>query len=128
MVTAEYLRPIERRVLAMRRDGIATPEIATRFRRSPDYVRRLVAWTEFDRTPTPEQSGPSPIARRVAALRAEGETYEQIGRRFKRSPRFIRQVEGLAQVVHGETSKLVSRGADLLTATAGKAREAAEAR
>jgi hypothetical protein len=32
----------------------------------------------------------------VLAMRAAGETHEEIGLRFRRSPRSIRQIEGLA--------------------------------
>lgn len=125
---SERLRPVERRVLAMHRHGIGTPEIADRFRRSPQHVKRVIEWTGIKRAQTPERRHPRAIEQRVVTLRDAGETYEQIGGRFKRSPRFIRQVEGLTHVVNGTTTTLVEHGAELLKDAAGQARDAATAR
>jgi hypothetical protein len=38
-----------------------------------------------------------PIERRILAWRAQGASYAEIGARFRRSPAFIRQVEGIAR-------------------------------
>ncbi len=92
----DHLRPIERRVLAMRDQGLNYEQIGARIRRSPEHVARIVQWTEIPRSGRPPTRTPRPIESRVLALRARGETHEQIGRRFRRSARFIRQVEGLA--------------------------------
>ncbi len=92
----EYLRPIERRVLAMREEGLDNAEIAQRIRRSPQHVERILQWTEIPRSGPPRRRSPRAIEKRVLALRAAGETHEQIGQRFRRSAGFIRQVEGLA--------------------------------
>jgi hypothetical protein len=95
----EHLRPIERRILAMQDDGLDAAEIAARIRRSPDHVERIVAWTEIPRSGPPLRRSPRPIERRVLALRADGESHERIGERFRRSGGFIRRVEGLAHYV-----------------------------
>lgn len=92
----EHLRPIERRVVAMRDEGLTTDEIGRRFKRSPAHVERMLAWTTIPRSGPPVRRSPRAIEQRVLALRAVGETHAQIGERFRRNPRFIRQVEGLA--------------------------------
>ncbi len=92
----DNLRPIERRVLAMRDQGLDHAEIGKRIRRSPEHVERILQWTEIPRSGPPRRRNPRPIENRVLALRAAGETHEQIAARFRRSPAFIRQVEGLA--------------------------------
>jgi hypothetical protein len=92
----EHLRPLERRVLALQEDGHDVDEIARRFKRSPEHVERILNWAEIPR------SGPSPRLanrakeRRILALRHEGEDHSDIGERFRRSPEFIRRVEGFA--------------------------------
>ena len=53
-----------------------------------------------------------PLERRVLHLRASGESHERIGERFKRSGRFIRQVEGLAH--YKESMRLLSRASEEL--------------
>ena len=92
----QHLRPIERRVLAMLDEGLDEVQIAERIRRSPEHVLRIIAWTEIPRRGVSPRRSPRPIESRVLALRAQGETHEQIARRFRRSTAFIRQVEGLA--------------------------------
>lgn len=92
----DHLRAIERRVLAMRDQGLDNAQIGDRIKRSSQHVERIVRWTEIPRSGPPQKRVPRAIESRVLALRAEGETHEEIGRRFRRSPRFIRQVEGLA--------------------------------
>jgi DNA-binding CsgD family transcriptional regulator len=93
----EHLRPLERRVLKLRDDGHEVDEIARRLKRSPEHVERVIGWAEMI-----PRSGPPPgVAnrakeRRVLALRSEGETHAEIAERFRRSPEFIRQMEGLA--------------------------------
>lgn len=91
-----HLRPIERRVLAMRDEGQSVSEIAGRIKRSPGHVERMIVWTGIPRSGPAQRRSPRPIERRVLALRARGETHAEIGRRLRRSPRYVRQVEGLA--------------------------------
>ncbi len=97
----QTLRPVERRILIMRDEGVTIEEIARRFRRSPTHVARVIEWTRIPRSRSPVKRTPRAIERRVLALRAGGESYEQIGQRFRHSARFIRQVEGLAHFKRG---------------------------
>jgi len=97
----EMLRPVERRILMMRDEGVAIEEIARRIRRSPALVARMIEWTEIPRSGFPVKRKPRAIEQRVLSLRASGESYEQIGQRFNRGARFIRQVEGLAHFRRG---------------------------
>jgi DNA-binding CsgD family transcriptional regulator len=92
----DNLRPLERCVLAMRDDGLSTDEISRRIKRSPGHVERIIAWTELPSRRSAPRVAAKAFERRVLALRARGESYEQIGGRFRRSPGFIRRVEGLA--------------------------------
>ena len=91
-----HLRPLERCVLAMHAEGVAVGEIARRIRRSPAHVERIMAWTELPRSGPARRTSARALERRVLKLRARGESYDQIGHRFKRSARSIRQIEGLA--------------------------------
>ncbi len=97
----QTLRPVERRILIMRDEGVSIEEIARRIRRSPAHVTRIIEWTQIPRSRSPVKRTPRAIEQRVLALRAGGESYEQIGQRFRRSARFIRQVEGLAHFKRG---------------------------
>jgi transcriptional regulator len=90
------LRPIERRILAMRNRGVAVEEIAERLRRSPQHIERIIDWTEIPRSEDRPARSVRPFEQRVLKLRADGESHERIGERFRRSPGFIRRVEGLA--------------------------------
>ena len=84
-------------MLALRDEGVAVEEIARRFKKGPDHVERVLQWTQIPRDRAPQRSGGlSPIERRVLALRAENESYDEIGRRFKRSADHIRRVERYA--------------------------------
>lgn len=93
------LRPIERRILAMRDEGLSDDEIARRLNKRPESVKRIAEWTRL-----PGRNGPvdhdgllTPMQQRVVDMRAEGLGHAEIGERFRRSERFIRQVEGLAR-------------------------------
>ncbi len=93
---AEHLRPLERRVLAMRDAGHGIDAIAEAFRRTPDHIRRIIAWTDSPRSGPPERRYPRALESRVLALRGDGESHEQIAERFGASPGFIKRIEGLA--------------------------------
>ncbi|HJQ96509.1 MAG TPA: hypothetical protein VJ935_12485 [Acidimicrobiia bacterium] len=91
------LRPVERRMLALRAEGIEVEEIARRFRRSPEHVERVLTWTQIPRVQEPDRpEGLRPIERRVLAMRGQGLSYDEIGRRFNRGPDHIRRVERYA--------------------------------
>jgi DNA-binding CsgD family transcriptional regulator len=96
-----HLRPVERRVLAMQDEGVHIDEIARRIDRSPAHVERMISWTEIPRNGRGQRTTPTAIERSVLRLRAEGESHAEIARRFKRSPKYIRQVEGLAHYTQG---------------------------
>jgi DNA-binding CsgD family transcriptional regulator len=97
---SQYLRPIERRVLALREEGLDTAEIGRRFRRSPDHIERIIAWSDIPRTRLPSRSGLSPIERSVKRMRGDGLSYEEIGQRLRHSPDHIIRLEGHAELRH----------------------------
>jgi len=107
-IDIENLRPIERRVLDMHRDGMEIDEIATRFNRSPEFVERLIGWTDIPRRGSTRDRYLTPRQRRVLDLRNEGESHGEIAARFKKTERYIRQVEGLAHFKEGQ--RLLSGG------------------
>lgn len=113
------LRPIERRILTMRDQGVSVEEIGDRLRRSPEFIERVIGWTDIPRSGRGKSAHLSPLESRVLALSAEGEDHETIGRRFNRSGRFIRQVEGLAHY---------RKGLRLISGAATEARRARQAR
>ncbi len=91
------LRPVERRILRLVEAGVDDAEIARRFRRSPEWVARVRRLAQYPRNGMHLQGDVlRPLERRVLRWRAAGAEYEQISNRFRRSPRFVRQVESLA--------------------------------
>lgn len=92
----ENLRPLERCVLSMRDEGLAFDEIGRRIKRSPEQVERIIGWTQLPLRQAAPGLAARALERRVLALRASGESYDQIAGRFRRSADFIRRVEGLA--------------------------------
>jgi DNA-binding CsgD family transcriptional regulator len=93
------LRPIERVVRRLVDSGVEPAEVAWRLRRSPRSVKQILQLSTraqtAARTPVPPQTL-RPLERRILAWRAEGASYAEIGARFRHSPAFIRQVEGIA--------------------------------
>ena len=106
----EHLRPMERRVLSMADEGVEIAEIAKRIRKTPDRVESIIAWTDIPRSRPTSRRSPSPVESRVMALLSEGETHEQVGQRFRKSARYVRQVAGLAHYRQG--TELLSRNRD----------------
>jgi DNA-binding CsgD family transcriptional regulator len=97
MVENDSLRPLERRVLRLVRDGVDDTEIARRFRRSPEFVRRVIVYTGLPRAgATPEAGALRPVERRILKWLAGGSDHAEIGRRFRRSSRHIERIEQLA--------------------------------
>lgn len=94
------LRPLERRVLRLVDEGVGEVEIARRFRRSPEMIRRIIAMTRLPRTADAHAArgeGLRPLERRVLRWRDRGAAYTEIGPRFRRSPAFVERVEVLAR-------------------------------
>lgn len=92
----DHLRPVERRVLALRGSGLSVEEIADAFKRSPDHIGRIIEWTSIPRNGPPPNRKPRALEQRVLSLRGEGESHAAIAGRFNKTPGFIKQVEGLA--------------------------------
>ena len=95
MTDTTLLRPIERRILSMRAEGLAVDEIAGRLKRSPAHIERMIRWTDTPRSGDPYKYSAA-LETRVLDLRREGLDHEEIGRRFKRGAANIRQIEALA--------------------------------
>ena len=93
--TVEHLRPLEKRVVAMRDSGLEHAEIGRRISSSPEHVARILTWVDIPRSKTAYRA-PSALERRVLDMRAGGEDHASIADKFGRGERFIRQVEGLA--------------------------------
>jgi DNA-binding CsgD family transcriptional regulator len=94
------MRPLERRILRLVDEGVDEEEIARRFRRSPDMIRRVIAMARLPRVTeaqTPRGEGLRPLERRVLRWREGGAAYAEIGPRFRRSPAFAERVELLAR-------------------------------
>ena len=104
----ENLRPIERRVLDMHREGVVLDEIATRFKKSPEFVERLISWTEIPRAGKAGGRKLTPLERRVLDMRSGGESHGEIASKFRKGEAYIRQVEGLAHFKEG--LRLLTRG------------------
>ena len=92
------LRPIERRILRLVDDGVDDVEIGRRFRRSPQWVAQVRRLAQHPRSGVHIQGDVlRPLERRVLRWRAAGAEYDQMSPRFRRSPKFLQQVELLAQ-------------------------------
>ena len=103
MVSDGRLRPIERRMRRLVAEGVTDAEIGRRFRRSPEFVQRVLAMSELDREPAaPDPSPLRPIERRILRWRQDGADAAQIAPRFRRSPEFVERVEGLAHYKLGK--------------------------
>jgi hypothetical protein len=96
MADHRALRPLERCVLRLVQEGVDDTEIARRFRRRPEFVRRVVAYTRLPRTGVNQESGElRPVERRILKWRADGADYADIARRFHRSAGHIERIEQL---------------------------------
>jgi hypothetical protein len=90
MSQGSALRPLERRVLRLLDEGVDETEVARRFGRSPEMIRRVVALIGLPRSGEPAQRSDvlRPLERRVLRWRDRWAGYDEIGRRFRRSPGF----------------------------------------
>lgn len=99
MVDDERLRPVERRIRSLVQHDVPVGDIASRFRRSPEFIHRVIELSErSNRTrQMPSSAQLRPIERRILRWRDEGASHAEIGPRFNRSPGFIERVEHLAR-------------------------------
>ncbi|MBT8203024.1 MAG: hypothetical protein HKN74_01655 [Acidimicrobiia bacterium] len=116
------LRPAERRLMAMLDEGTPIDEIAARFRRSPAHIRRMIRWTRHPRPAANSRKAPDALESRVLTLLAQGETHDQIGEKFRRSGRFIRQVEAFAHLKRGTSVAAFDHARRLLKQAGEEAR------
>lgn len=98
---ADSLRPLERRVLTLQEEGVEREEIARRFRRSPEFIDRVIEMAHMPRHASPDSAPPRrhalrPIERRLLRWQDEGATFDALAPRFKRSPAHLRRVVNLA--------------------------------
>lgn len=94
----DFLRPIERRIVAMKSDGLTTEDIAQRLNKSPTHVSRMMRWIEIPRSrPAPRRYAEA-LESRVVHMRADGLSHEQIGTRLGKSADFSQRIERLASL------------------------------
>ena len=90
--------PIERRMLRLSDEGVGHEEIARRFRKTPGFVRRVLALARVPRDTDGRRPQPlRPVERRVLKWRDNGASASDIASRFRRQPRSIEQIERLAR-------------------------------
>lgn len=95
-MTVEYLRPMEKRVAAMKADGVSTAEIARRINKSPTHVARMLRWIEIPRNRPAPHRYPAALESRVEHMRAQGLSHAEIGRRMGRTASFSERIEHLS--------------------------------
>jgi hypothetical protein len=95
------LRPIERRMMRLADDGVTRAEIGRRFRRSPEYVDRVLELAHLPGRAASDHDGHDgalrPLERCVLGWRDRGASLDEIAPRFHRSPEFVARVEELAR-------------------------------
>jgi DNA-binding CsgD family transcriptional regulator len=97
----QRLRPIERRVLALKKAGVPDKEIAHRFRRGRRFMDQVEELANLDGRDAEKRHGSPgslrPVERRILAWRDCGMSTEDIAQRFRRSPDFVSRVERIAR-------------------------------
>lgn len=96
----QRLRPIERRVLALKDAGVPDTEIAHRFRRGRRFIEQVEELAHLDGRDAKQHRRPGalrPVERRILAWRDRGMSSEEIADRFRRSPDFVSRVERIAR-------------------------------
>ena len=96
----QRLRPIERRVLALKEAGVPDNEIAHRFRRGRRFMDQVEELAHLDGRDAKQRRRPGalrPVERRILAWRDRGMSSEEIAGRFRRSPDFVARVERIAR-------------------------------
>jgi transcriptional regulator len=98
---AQRLRPIERRVLALKEAGVPDVEIARRFRRGRRFIEQVESLARLDGRHADRRArrpgALRPVERRILSWRDRGISPEQLAERFRRSPEFVTRVERLAR-------------------------------
>ena len=89
-------------MLDLHEEGLLIDDIAARFNRNPESVQRILVWTDIPRNGGSDDRDLRPIERRVLDMRADGESHAEIAEKFRKTERFIRQVEGLAHFKEGQ--------------------------
>src|SRR2546430_12150620 len=92
----QRLRPIERRVLALKKAGVPDKEIAHRFRRGRRFMDQVEELANIDGRDAEKRHGRPgalrPVERRILAWRDCGMSTAEIAERFPRSPHFLSRV------------------------------------
>ena len=97
----DRLRPLERRILRQVAAGDDVNEIGRRLHRSPEFVQRVIGFTDIERDAKQPATAQvlRPVERRVLALRADGVGYDDLGARFNVSPRAAQLPEETVRAV-----------------------------
>ncbi len=86
-------------MLALTETGHDLGEIAARFRRSPEFIGRVLALADLDRpSGAARNTGPRPLERRILRWRERGASFDDIATRFNRSPAFVERVVGVTRL------------------------------
>jgi transcriptional regulator len=100
-VPDQRLRPIERRVLALKEAGVSDTEIARRFKRGRRFIEQVEELAQLDgRDAKRRHRRPGslrPVERRILTWRDRGATPDELAERFRRSPEFVSRVERIAR-------------------------------
>jgi hypothetical protein len=76
--------------------GVVPGEIARRFKRSSDYIERVLVFASFPGRRAPEQQqGLRPLERRLLRWRDQGASPRELADRFRRGPAHIERVLAL---------------------------------
>ena len=90
------LRPLERRVSRLAVAGVVPGEIGRRFKRSGDYIERVLVFSGFPGRRAPEQQpGLRRLERRLLRCRDQGASPGELADRFRRGPAHIERVLAL---------------------------------
>lgn len=96
-MSRDNLRPIERVILRLREQGMEAPQIGRRIGKKPGTVNRILEMIEhkegLDLRPAASGEGPNALERTIYRLRAQGESYGEIGNRLGRSGQNVRRIE-----------------------------------
>jgi hypothetical protein len=100
----QNLRPIERRVVQLADGGVDNAEIARRFRRSPEFIGRVIEMAGLPgrgvhaaRHDAVEDHPLRPVERCVLGWLDRGAGPADIAIRLRRSPNFVERVEDFAR-------------------------------